>query len=214
MTKTILVIDDDEKLNSLLKDYLSEFSFKVITETNPERALNLLKRKTPDIIILDIMLPGMDGFEVCRRIRKSYSIPVVMLTARGKVEDRIVGLELGADDYLPKPFEPRELVARIQSVLRRSLEIGKTRRFLFKSLVVDIDKQLVLHHLIKNTGKVLDRDQIMDSLRGLEWEAFDRSVDVLISRLRQKLRDDPKSPRFIRTIWGRGYKFIGEGSGE
>ena len=230
MKKTILVIDDDEKLNSLLKDYLSGFNFKVLTETNPERALNLLKRKTPDIIILDIMLPGMDGFEVCRRIRKSYNIPVVMLTARGKVEDRIVGLELGADDYLPKPFEPRELVARIQSVLRRSLEIGKTSRLHFKSLVVDIDKQLVLlegeavelttmefeilHLLMKNPGKVLDRDQIMDSLRGLEWEAFDRSVDVLVSRLRQKLRDDPKSPRFIRTIWGRGYKFIGEGSGE
>ena len=230
MKKTILVIDDDEKLNSLLKDYLSGFNFKVLTETNPERALNLLKRKTPDIIILDIMLPGMDGFEVCRRIRKSYNIPVVMLTARGKVEDRIVGLELGADDYLPKPFEPRELVASIQSVLRRSLEIGKTSRLHFKSLVVDIDKQLVLlegeavelttmefeilHLLMKNPGKVLDRDQIMDSLRGLEWEAFDRSVDVLVSRLRQKLRDDPKSPRFIRTIWGRGYKFIGEGSGE
>jgi len=227
MTKTILVIDDDEKLNSLLKDYLSEFSFQVMTETNPERALDLLKRKKPDIIILDIMLPGMDGFEVCRRIRKSYNIPVVMLTARGKVEDRIVGLELGADDYLPKPFEPRELVARIQSVLRRSLEIGKSRRFLFKSLAVDIDKQLVLlegeavelttmefeilHLLMKNPGKVLDRDQIMDGLRGLEWEAFDRSVDVLVSRLRQKLKDDPKSPRFIRTIWGRGYKFIGEG---
>lgn len=230
MTKTILVIDDDENLNSLLQDYLSEFSFQVMTETNPERALNLLKRKTPDIIILDIMLPGMDGFEVCRRIRKSYNIPVIMLTARGKVEDRIVGLELGADDYLPKPFEPRELVARIQSVLRRSLEIGKTGRLHFKSLVIDIDKQLVLlegeavelttmefeilHLLMKNPDKVLDRDQIMDSLRGLEWEAFDRSVDVLVSRLRQKLRDDPKSPRFIRTIWGRGYKFIGEGSGE
>lgn len=230
MTKTILVIDDDEKLNSLLKDYLSEFSFKVITETNPEQALNLLKRKTPDIIILDIMLPGMDGFEVCRRIRKSYNIPIIMLTARGKVEDRIVGLELGADDYIPKPFEPRELVARIQSVLRRSLEIMKTGRFHFKNLVVDINKQLVLlegeavelttmefeilHLLMKSPGKVFDRDQIMDSLRGLDWEAFDRSVDVLVSRLRQKLKDDPKSPRFIRTIWGRGYKFIGEGSGE
>ena len=230
MTKTILVIDDDENLNSLLQDYLSEFSFQVMTETNPERALNILKRKTPDIIILDIMLPGMDGFEVCRRIRKSYNIPVIMLTARGKVEDRIVGLELGADDYLPKPFEPRELVARIQSVLRRSLEIGKTGRLHFKSLVIDIDRQLVLlegeevelttmefeilHLLMKNPDKVLDRDKIMDSLRGLEWEAFDRSVDVLVSRLRQKLRDDPKSPRFIRTIWGRGYKFIGEGSGE
>jgi len=198
MTKTILVIDDDEKLNSLLKDYLSEFSFKVITETNPERALNLLKRKAPDIIILDIMLPGMDGFEVCRRIRKSYNIPVIMLTARGKVEDRIVGLELGADDYLPKPFEPREQLVLLEG---EAVELT-TMEF------------EILHLLLKNPDKVLDREQIMDSLRGQEWEAFDRSVDVLVSRLRQKLRDDPKSPRFIRTIWGRGYKFIGEESGE
>jgi DNA-binding response OmpR family regulator len=226
MNKKILVIDDDKKLNALLRDYLSEFGFTVSTETHPEKALGTLKRKTPDLIILDIMLPDMDGFEVCRKIRQSYDIPIIMLTARGEVEDRIVGLELGADDYIPKPFEPRELVARIQSVLRRGVEAVKPDRYEFKDLVVEIDKQQVLQEgrrielttmefeilclFIQNPGKVLARDWIMESLRGFEWEAFDRSIDVLISRLRQKLNDNPKSPRYIRTIWGRGYKFIGE----
>ncbi len=226
MNKEILVIDDDNKLNALLRDYLSEFGFTVSTETHPEKALGTLKSSTPDLIILDIMLPGMDGFEVCRKIRQSYDIPIIMLTARGEVEDRIVGLELGADDYIPKPFEPRELVARIQSVLRRGIETVKHGRYKFKDLVVETDKQQVLQEgrrielttmefeilclFIRNPGKVLDRDWIMESLRGLEWEAFDRSIDVLISRLRQKLNDNPKSPRYIRTIWGRGYKFIGE----
>lgn len=226
MNKEILVIDDDNKLNALLRDYLSEFGFTVSTETHPEKALGTLKNSTPDLIILDIMLPGMDGFEVCRKIRQSYDIPIIMLTARGEVEDRIVGLELGADDYIPKPFEPRELVARIQSVLRRGVETVKPYRYKFKDLVVETDKQQVLQEgrrielttmefeilclFIRNPGKVLDRDWIMESLRGFEWEAFDRSIDVLISRLRQKLNDNPKSPRYIRTIWGRGYKFVGE----
>jgi DNA-binding response OmpR family regulator len=226
MNKEILVIDDDVKLNELLRDYLKKFGFTVSTETHPEKALAILKNRTPDLIILDIMLPGMDGFEVCRKIRQSYDIPIIMLTARGEVEDRIVGLELGADDYMPKPFEPRELVARIQSVLRRGVDAAVPDRYRFKDLVVERDKQLVLQGgkrielttmefeilclFVQNPGKVLNRDGIMENLRGLEWEAFDRSIDVLISRLRQKLNDNPKSPRYIRTIWGRGYKFIGE----
>lgn len=226
MNKEILVIDDDVKLNELLRDYLKKFGFNVSTETQPEKALAILKNRTPDLIILDIMLPGMDGFQVCRKIRQSYDIPIIMLTARGEVEDRIVGLELGADDYMPKPFEPRELVARIQSVLRRGVDAAEPDRYRFKDLVVERDKQLVLQGgkrielttmefeilclFVQNPGKVLNRDGIMESLRGLEWEAFDRSIDVLVSRLRQKLNDNPKSPRYIRTIWGRGYKFIGE----
>ena len=226
MKKEIFVIDDDNKLNELLRDYLTKFGFSVSTETRPEQALATLKSKTPDLIILDIMLPGMDGFEVCRKIRQFYDIPIIMLTARGEVEDRIVGLELGADDYIPKPFEPRELVARIQSVLRRGVEAAAPDRYQFKDLVVEKDTQLVLLEgrrvelttmefeilclFVQNPGKVLDREGIMENLRGLEWEAFDRSIDVLISRLRQKLNDDPKSPRYIRTIWGRGYKFVGE----
>lgn len=226
MNKTILIIDDDKKLNNLLSDYFSKFGFKVTTVTHPDEGLKILKRELPDIIILDIMLPRMDGFEVCKEIRKEYSVPIIMLTARGEVTDRIVGLELGADDYLPKPFEPRELVARIQSVLRRSSEDFKSGIIKFGKLVVDIEKHSVLLDgknvdlttmefeilslFLRNPGKVFTRDHLMDRIRGIEWEAFDRSIDVLISRLRQKLNEHPKKPSFIKTIWGTGYKFIGE----
>lgn len=226
MNKTILIIDDDKKLNHLLSDYFSKFGFKVTTVTHPDEGLKILKRELPDIIILDIMLPKMDGFEVCKEIRKEYSVPIIMLTARGEVTDRIVGLELGADDYLPKPFEPRELVARIQSVLRRGSEDLKSGIIKFGRLVVDIEKHSVLLDgenvdlttmefeilslFIRNPGKVFTRDHLMDRIRGIEWEAFDRSIDVLISRLRQKLNEHPKKPSFIKTIWGTGYKFIGE----
>lgn len=226
MNKRILIIDDDKKLNDLLSDYLFKFGFKVSTAIHPDDGLKMLKRELPDIIILDIMLPDMNGFEVCKKIRRNYSIPIIMLTARGEVTDRIVGLELGADDYLPKPFEPRELVARIQSVLRRSLKNLKLDILRFEKLVIDFRKRTVLHDgknvdlttmefellslFVRNPGRVFTRDRIMDSIRGIEWEAFDRSVDVLISRLRQKLNDDPKRPSFLKTIWGTGYKFIGE----
>jgi DNA-binding response OmpR family regulator len=226
MKKTILIIDDDRKLNDLLSDYFLKFGFKVAAVTHPEEGLKFLRRESPDIVILDIMLPDMDGFEVCREIRKEYSVPIIMLTARGEVTDRIVGLELGADDYLPKPFEPRELIARIQSVLRRSSDILKSDILKFGNLVVDFKKHAVLLDgenlnltatefellsvFVNNPGKVLARDHIMDKIRGIEWEAFDRSVDVLISRLRQKLNDDPKIPSFIKTVWGMGYMFIGE----
>ena len=226
MNKTILIIDDDKKLNHLLSDYFSKFGFKVTTVTHPDEGLKILKREQPDIIILDIMLPKMDGFEVCKEIRKEYSVPIIMLTARGEVTDRIVGLELGADDYLPKPFEPRELVARIQSVLRRGSEDLKSGIIKFGRLVVDIEKHSVLLDgenvdlttmefeilslFVRNPGKVFTRDHLMDRIRGTEWEAFDRSIDVLISRLRQKLNEHPKKPSFIKTIWGTGYKFIGE----
>jgi two-component system phosphate regulon response regulator OmpR len=172
------------------------------------------------------MLPGMDGFEVCKKIRKTHEVPILMLTARGEVTDRIVGLELGADDYLPKPFEPRELVARIQSILRRIKERGKSEKVKFGNLVIDLEKQLVmlagekiefttmefeiLSLFVRNPGKVLTRDRIMERTHDMDWEAFNRTVDVLVSRVRQKLNDDPKSPRYFRTIWGKGYKFIGD----
>jgi DNA-binding response OmpR family regulator len=171
------------------------------------------------------MLPGMSGFEVCKTIRQSYPIPIIMLTARGEVTDKVVGLELGADDYLPKPFEPRELVARIQSVLRRTHGIDKTQVKRFDRLEIDFPKRIVkldgvvvdltsnefavLALLVRNSGKVLNRDQILEELRGIEWDAFNRSVDITMSRLRHKLRDDPKSPSFIKTVWGTGYVFIG-----
>lgn len=221
----ILIIDDDEKLNRLLTDYLTKMGFTVLTETLPSAGLEKLAEETPDLVILDVMLPEMDGFEVCRTIRQSSSVPVVMLTARGEVMDRVVGLEIGADDYLPKPFEPRELVARIQAILRRIQTKSKSGIKTIGALCIDfhkyevrVDDKLVhltlnefecLVLLVKNKGKVLNRDQIIEELRGIEWDAFNRSVDITMSRLRQKLGDDPKNPRFIKTIWGTGYLFIG-----
>ena len=225
MNSRLLIIDDDEKLNKLLTDYLGKMGFEVLSATLPSQGLEKLEREAPDLVILDVMLPEMDGFEVCRTIRQSSTIPVIMLTARGEVMDRVVGLEIGADDYLPKPFEPRELVARIQSVLRRVQPKSKSGVKKIGSLSIDFhkleatvdDKPACLTSsefeclalLVKNSGKVLNRDQIIEQLRGIEWDAFNRSVDITMSRLRQKLGDDPKNPRFIKTIWGTGYLFIG-----
>jgi DNA-binding response OmpR family regulator len=221
----VLVIDDDERLNALLTEYLGQFGFTVQTADNPEAGLRLLRNDPPDILILDVMLPGMDGFAVCRKVRETSRIPIVMLTARGSVMDRIVGLELGADDYLPKPFEPRELVARIQAVLRRGaspeadeivrvgpLEVNWTARgarLRGQALVLTTGEFELLGLLVRSRGRVLTRERIMDETRGVDWEAYDRSIDVLVSRLRQKLGDDARQPEFIRTIRGTGYCFIG-----
>ena len=225
MSTRILVVDDDEKLNALLKEYLSGFGFQVTAVTHPDRAQKEMQLHPPALIILDVMLPGMDGFEFCRNVRKASAVPVIMLTARGDVTDRVVGLELGADDYLPKPFEPRELVARIQSVLRRGS--GKMPREILQSgeLLVDCGRQSVrvedrpieltalefdlLVLFLRHPGQVLSRELIMDKLRGQDWEVYDRSVDVLVSRLRRKLGDQAKQPKFIKAVWGSGYKFIG-----
>jgi DNA-binding response OmpR family regulator len=225
---TILIIDDDEKLNRLLTDYLGNYGFHVQSAVNPEDGLKKVKTLLPRLIILDVMLPGMNGFEVCKQIRRSHTIPILMLTARGEVTDRIVGLELGADDYLAKPFEPRELVARIQSILRRTEHAATVPKRRFGPLLIDFQKRAVRLHdepvdlttaefqalslLANNAGVALSRDRIMDALRGIDYEAFDRSVDIAVSRLRSKLNDDPKSPAFIKTVWGTGYVFIAEES--
>jgi len=226
MASTVLIIDDDEKLNQLLTEFLGDFGFKTLSATHPKDGLKKLKQKSPDLIILDVMLPGMDGFEVCKTIRRHSAVPIIMLTARGELMDRVVGLELGADDYLPKPFEPRELVARIHSVLRRARKIDDTRPLAFGRLEIDFSKHAIkldavnvelttnefaaLALLAGNPGKVFNRDEILQELRGIDCDAFNRSVDITMSRLRQKLNDDPKSPTFIKTVWGTGYVFIGE----
>ncbi len=225
MDPTILIIDDDEKLNQLLTDYLSDFRFHVLTATRPSDGLKKIKTKSPDLIILDVMLPEMNGFEVCKTIRKNHSIPIIMLTARGELMDKVIGLELGADDYLAKPFEPRELVARIQTVLRRTHKIDQTSTLSFGSLFIDFAKQIVkldreiinlttnefvaLSLLTQYPGKVFNRDEILQELRGMDCDAFNRSVDITMSRLRTKLKDDPKTPSYIKTVWGSGYVFIG-----
>ena len=225
MAATLLIIDDDEKLNLLLKKYMADFGFTVHAATHPEEGFKKIRRFSPDLIVLDVMLPDLNGFEVCKQIRQFSTIPIVMLTARGELMDKVVGLELGADDYLPKPFEPRELVARIQSVLRRAQNIGQGQIQTYGRMIVDfagrkiqLDGEPVglttneftaLALLIKNTGRVMDRDEILQALRGMDSDAFNRSVDITMSRLRQKLIDDPKDPQFIKTVWGAGYVFIG-----
>jgi DNA-binding response OmpR family regulator len=221
MYEKILIIDDDKKLNSLLVNYLKKFNFAVSTETNPRTAIIKLKNELPDLIILDIMLPEIDGFELCKQIRMEYTVPIIMLTARGEVSDRILGLELGADDYLPKPFEPRELVARIQSILRRNNPSFKKENLKSGNLSLDYNTRTayknknmlklttaefnLLEIFLKNPGRIFSRDLIMEKLRGIETLPFSRSIDVLISRLRQKIEDNPKKPVYIKTVWGSGY---------
>jgi DNA-binding response OmpR family regulator len=226
MTK-ILLIDDDEKLGGLLSTYFERFDLELTSATRPSAGLKMLKSEQPDLVILDVMLPEQDGFEVCRTIRKTSAVPIIMLTARGEVTDRIVGLEIGADDYLPKPFEPRELVARIQNVLRRSeAQQPDADEFYYRDLTVNIERRTVeledeplelttmefelLALFARNPGRTFSRDEILNALRGIDAQLFSRSVDILVSRLRQKLNDTAKQPRFIKTVWGTGYTFVGE----
>ena len=188
--------------------------------------MHALRVDPPDIVILDVMLPEMDGFAVCRKVRETSRVPIIMLTARGDVTDRIVGLELGADDYVPKPFEPRELLARMQAVLRRGhqddedtvhaggLEMNWTTRsaqLQGHPVALTTAEFELLGFLVRNRGRVISRDRIMEGTRGIDWDAYDRSIDVLISRIRQKLGDDAKRPAFIRTVRGVGYTFMGVG---
>jgi OmpR family response regulator RpaB len=220
---TILLIDDDEGLAPPLKTYFAQFDLRLINATHPQKGLDMLKRQQPELVILDVMLPVMDGLEVCREIRKSSQIPILMLTARGEVMDRIIGLELGADDYLPKPFEPRELVARIQNILRRSANQSQntSKTLNFDPLEINIETQSItlsgkainlttteyrlLALLAQSPGKPFSRDDIINELKGIDAELFTRSVDIAISRLRKKL--EPTD--FIKTVWGSGYSFIG-----
>jgi DNA-binding response OmpR family regulator len=225
--KQILIIDDDEKLGQLLTQYLERYDMNAHVALTPSKGFELLKKIKPDLLILDVMLPEKDGFEVCREIRAKSSIygqlPILMLTAHAEVTDRIVGLELGADDYLPKPFEPRELVARIDAILRRGRP--STETWSFGGLTVDPSRRSatmdgeaiplttaefdLLELLIKGRGRVLSRGHILDGVRGEAWDAMDRSIDVLVSRLRTKLGDDPRQPRYVRTVRGAGYAFVG-----
>jgi DNA-binding response OmpR family regulator len=223
----ILLIDDDEKLGGLLGSYFERFDLDLISATLPSVGLEKLASEDPDLVILDVMLPEQDGFDVCRTIRKTSSVPIVMLTARGEVTDRIVGLEIGADDYLPKPFEPRELVARIQNVLRRSGQpADDAGEFKYKDLEIDTERRTValegdvldlttmeyqlLALVAANPGRTYSRDEILNELRGIDAQIFSRSVDILVSRLRHKLKDTAKQPRFIKTVWGTGYTFVAE----
>lgn len=222
----VLLIDDDEKHSQLLQAYFKRYGINLVCARDAQEGFKKLRREDPDLLLLDVMLPGKDGFEICREIRKTSKLPIIMLTARGDVIDRVSGLELGADDYVGKPFEPRELVARVQAILRRADTVGSTAgKMYFEGLTIDtelrsvlVDEQAVeltsmeyelLLILASRHGRKLSRDDILSELRGIDAAILTRSVDIMISRLRQKLGDSVKPPRFIQTIWGRGYSFIG-----
>lgn len=226
----LLVVDDDPHLRELLARYLDEQGYRVSTVADAAAMDELLAREQPDLIILDLMLPGEDGLSIARRLRNHGTIPIIMLSARGEEVDRIVGLEVGADDYLPKPFNPRELLARIRAVLRRptpqaAVESGATHRFGLFAL--DVERHMLmrageevtltageftlLRVFVEHPNRVLSRDLLIELIKGYDRSPFDRSIDVRVTRLRRKIEDDPGSPCFIRTIWGEGYLFTPEG---
>ncbi|MGY6707333.1 MAG: response regulator [Rhizobiaceae bacterium] len=225
MADRVLIIDDDTRLSAMLVDYLGGSGFSARAAGDGASGLADLAAAGADAVILDIMLPDLDGFEICRRIRTTSDVPVLMLTAKGDETDRIVGLEIGADDYLPKPFSPRELQARLKAILRR----GRRREepaadiLRFGRLEVDrgsravrldgVERPLTSHQfdilvaLAENAGRVLSRDRLMDLVRGEELAAFDRSIDVHVSRIRSAIEADPKNPRRLITVRGAGYVF-------
>ena len=222
------MIEDDVSLAAMVAEYLRSAGMRVDAAHDAASGLAALSIQKPDAVILDLMLPDLDGFEVCRRIRASSDIPVLMLTARGDDTDRIVGLELGADDYLGKPFNPRELLARLRAILRRSsgtrsrgqevmrfgrLEIDPASRKVTlgdETCVLTGYQFDVLHALARNAGRIMSRDQLLDQLRGAALDAYDRSIDVHVSRVRAAIEDDPHHPRRIITVRGAGYVFASE----
>jgi DNA-binding response OmpR family regulator len=224
VTERILLVEDDARLAEMVKNYLGESGFSVTIAPTGRAGLSLHDREEFDALILDLMLPDMDGLEVCRKIRAGAQTPILMLTARGDAMDRVVGLEIGADDYVPKPFEPRELLARLRAILRRA-KGGDARSELlrFGRLEIDVGARQVrldgelrsvtghqfdlLLVLARHAGRVMSREAIMDLLKNERLEAFDRSIDVHISRIRAAIEDDPKKPRRVITVRGAGYVF-------
>jgi two-component system OmpR family response regulator len=225
---SILIVDDDEQIRQLLREYLAGFGMSVTGVTDGVAMEESLAKNSFDLVILDLMLPGEDGLSLCRSLRVKSDIPILMLTARGEAMDRVVGLEVGADDYIVKPFEPRELVARIQSILRRSrsgrgsltekkeAEFMGWRLDLILRQLVSPDQIVIplsnaefrlLAVLVEHPNRVLTREFLLDEARGRGMELFDRSIDILISRVRQKLNDDPRTPSLIKTVRGEGYLF-------
>jgi len=222
----VLVVDDDAELRALLSEYLGRNGFRVSVARDGREMRQLLEHSSPDIVVLDVMLPGEDGLALCRDLRARSNLPVVMLTARGDEVDRIVGIEMGADDYLAKPFNPRELLARMKGILRRARSLPSVRseghRLRFAGWILDLAaRQLVaadgvvvplsgtefrlLQIFVTHPNRVLDRNQLMDLALGREATPFDRAIDVQVSRLRQRLQDDAREPRIIKTVRNGGY---------
>ena len=235
MREKVLLVDDDAKLRGLLAEFLEGYGCRVISLPDGTNIRETVIEHSPDIIILDIMMPKYDGLEILRELRKDFTLPVIMLTAKGEDADRIVGLELGADDYLPKPFNPRELLARMKAVLRRvtpngqlkvlsmpaedsnitvaGLELNRSRRTLLvegEEVELSLTEFRLLEVLMTHPNIVLSRDELMNKARGRDFFAFDRSIDVHISKLRAKLKPYPEYYNTIKTVWGSGYMFVDE----
>jgi two-component system alkaline phosphatase synthesis response regulator PhoP len=222
--KTILVVDDELKITRLLRDYLQQAGFRVVTAADGPAALTVARAEQPDMIVLDLGLPGLDGLDVTRTLRKTSDVPIIILTARAEESDRIVGLELGADDYLVKPFSPKELVARVRAVLRRvdasveappvvragDVEIDTMRRTVtVAERAVDLtptEFELLLH-LARSPGRVYTRAQLLDALHGVAFESYERAIDAHMKNLRRKLEPDPGNPQYLLTVYGVGYKY-------
>jgi len=223
MAKRVLVVDDEKKIVEIVKAYLERESFKVTTAYDGRAALDSARRQHPDLIVLDLMLPEISGFDVCRALRKESDVPIIMLTARDETTDKIVGLELGADDYVTKPFDPKELVSRIKAVLRRSQgQIAARNTLHVADLEIDVSKRLVkrgeeiieltqiefdiLKAMAEHPGRVYSRLQLLDRVQGEAYEGYDRTIDSHIKNLRKKIEPNPERPKYIITVYGVGYK--------
>jgi DNA-binding response OmpR family regulator len=222
--KTILVVDDEPKIATLARDYLEHAGFAVLTANDGPSALATIRQRRPDLVVLDLGLPGLDGLDLTRELRRDSTIPIVMLTARDDELDKLLGLELGADDYMTKPFSPRELVARVRAVLRRAerpLEAAETIRA--ADVVLDLPRMRaevggtaveltptefqLLATLAARPGRIFTRSQLLDALHGVAFETYERAIDSHIKNLRRKLEPDPRRPRYVLTVYGVGYRF-------
>ena len=225
MSKKILVVDDEPHIVRVLKGYLESAGFQVITAYDGIEALAAFRHEAPDLMVLDLMLPEVDGLDVARAVRRESAVPIIMLTARVDETDRLIGLELGADDYVTKPFSPREVVARVRAVLRRAAGPEPASRLLAAGdVTLDLDKRQasvagrtveltptefdLLAALVESPGRVFSRMQLLDKLQGYAYEGYERTIDAHVKNLRQKIEADPKRPRYILTVYGLGYKFV------
>ena len=225
--KNILVVDDEKRIVEIIRAYLEKDGFRVSTSGDGKQALSLVRSEKPDLIVLDLMLPEVSGWDVCRTLRKDSDVPIIMLTAREDVTDKIVGLELGADDYVTKPFDPKELLSRIRAVLRRYEGRVSTHPVInIGDISIDVERRMVkrgdaeieltstefdlLRVLAENAGRVFTRMQLLDKLQGEAYEAYERTIDSHIKNLRKKLEPDPNRPRYILTVHGAGYRVAEE----
>ena len=224
MAKTILVVDDEKRLVSLVESYLSQEGYRVVSANNGQEALNVARLEKPDLIVLDVMMPEMDGYEFMRRHRADSNTPIILLTARVDDEEKVIGLEVGADDYMTKPFRPRELVARVRALLRRTGEVKPDGKVLKAAdIVLDRDQRTVkvagsfidltpsefdiLTALISSPGRVYSRLDLLDIIQGVRYEGYERTIDTHIKNLRGKIENDPRNPSYVETVYGVGYRF-------